>query len=255
MWKLDPGAPVPLWLPGPTPGPFVVAFTTRLGGVSAPPFDTLNLGRSTVDRPEAVAENRRRVLVALALAPERIATAGQVHGTDAVRVAGPGHVPGCDGLVTTEPGLALAVTTADCMSLIFTAPGVVGVAHSGWRGTAAGMPTAALDAVREAGRVSARDVTVHLGPCIRGCCYEVGREVAALFPAEATTWSGASCRLDLPTAARIQLGAAGVTSVEDTGACTACEPAHYFSHRRDRGACGRHWAVAALRDVRDGGRV
>src|SRR6267378_775426 len=231
MWQLDPDTPLPLWKPqlrDPTPET-VLAFTTRRGGVSAPPFDSLNLGRSTTDRADAVIENRRRVLTVLGLDPARAVTAGQVHGADVSRASAPGHIPGCDALLTTTPGLGLAVTTADCMSLLYTAPGVVAAAHSGWRGTAAGMPVSTLEAVREAGQVSPRDVTVHIGPCIRGCCYEVGREVAALFPAEAISWSGDSCRLDLPTVARLQLDAAGVAAIHDTGACTACEPAWYFS--------------------------
>ena len=256
MWTRDAERPVPLWRPGAgADARAILAFTTRRGGVSAPPFDTLNLGRSTVDLPGAVRENRRRVLDALGLDPERIVTAGQVLGADVVRADLPGHVPGCDALVTTRAGLALAVTAADCMPLVFAAPGVVAVAHSGWRGTAAGVLVATLRAVCEAGGVAPSDVTVHLGPCIRGCCYEVGPDVAAIFPAESLRRDGDRVRLDLPTVARAQLAAAGVLNLEDTGACTACEPYWYFSHRRDRGATGRHWAVAALHDVRTGAGV
>jgi len=126
MWTRDAERPVPLWRPGAgADARAILAFTTRRGGVSAPPFDTLNLGRSTVDLPGAVRENRRRVLDALGLDPERIVTAGQVHGADVVRADLPGHVPGCDALVTTRAGLALAVTAADCMPLVFVAPGMV----------------------------------------------------------------------------------------------------------------------------------
>ena len=255
MWKLNADASVPLWRPAATDADFVLAFTTRRGGVSAPPFDALNLGRSTTDEPDAVTENRRRVLAALALDRVHLATAGQVHGARVVRVEGAGHPPDCDGLLTTCRGVALAVTTADCMSMLYAAPRGVAVAHSGWRGTAAGMPEVALNALREAAGVPADQISVHLGPCIRGCCYEVGPDVAKLFPAAAVTPSRDRFRLDLPTVARLQLRAAGVVEVHDTGACTACEAHWYFSHRRDRGACGRHWAIAALRDLRTGGEV
>jgi YfiH family protein len=223
-----------------------LAFSTRRGGVSPPPFDTLNLGRSSADRPEFVAENRRRFLAALELEHAPLATAGQVHGRRVEHARSAGHHADCDALITTTPGLVLAVTTADCMSLLLTAEGAVGAVHSGWRGTASGMPLAALEAVCDAGRVPSRDVTVHLGPCIRGCCYEIGPEVAERFPAESLRAEGGRTFLDLPTAARMQLMARGVTRIHDTGACTACEPHWYFSHRRDRGSCGRHWAIATL---------
>ena len=247
MWSLRVNDAVPLWrLRAPDPDA-VLAFSTRRGGVSAPPFDTLNVGRSSPDSAAEVAENRRRALSAAGLDPLRVVTAGQMHGATVVRVDRPGHSPGCDALVTRAPGLTLAVTTADCMSLLYSAPGAVAAAHSGWRGTAAGMPLATLDAVCRSAACEPQQVTVHFGPCIRRCCYEVGPEVAAAFPAAAVTHDAGSIRLDLPTAAQEQLRAAGVVRIHDTGACTACEPHWYFSHRRDRGACGRHWAIAALR--------
>jgi hypothetical protein len=255
MWTLDADRPVPLWRPEPPNAAAVLAFSTRRGGVSEPPFDTLNLGRSSLDRPERVAENRQRFLTATGLAAAPLATAGQVHGRRVSRVRAAGHHDDCDALVTTERRMALAVTTADCMSLLYAAPGAVAAAHSGWRGTADGMPAAALEAVCEAAGVPARDVTVHLGPCIRGCCYEVGPEVAARFPAEALRTAAGRITLDLPTAARLQLLSKGVTHIHDTGACTACEPAWYFSHRRDHGSCGRHWAIAALTPDEISGRV
>ena len=255
MWKLDAEAPLPLWRPDDTDSEFVLAFSTRRGGVSAPPFDTLNLGRSTPDDPASVHENRRRVLEALGVDEECLATAGQVHGAAVRDAAAPGHVADCDGLLTRSPGLALAVTSADCMPILYAAAGTVAAAHSGWRGTVLGMPVAALDAVRAAAGVTADHVAVHLGPCIRGCCYQVGPEVARQFPAAAITPSGDRFLLDLPTAARLQLRAAGVQRIEDVGACTACEPYFYYSHRRDHGASGRQWAIAALRNRRTGGRV
>lgn len=248
MWTLDDDAPLPHWRPAHAPPPVRLAFSTRRGGVSEAPFASLNLGRSTVDRPEAVAENRSRFLAALGLEPARLATAGQVHGVRVVEVAGPGHQPECDALVTRVPGLALAVTTADCMSLLYVAPGGVAAAHSGWRGTADGMPAAALGALCTVAGCTPESVHVHLGPCIRGCCYEVGRDVADHFPAAAVRETGDRPRLDLPTAARLALEASGVPagSIHDTGACSACEPYWYFSHRRDHGRTGRMWGVAAL---------
>jgi hypothetical protein len=248
MWTLDSRSAVPAWrFPPARPGT-ILAFSTRRGGVSEGPYRSLNLGRSTRDRPEAVEENRRRLLAALGLDPLRLANAGQVHGTAVARVSAPGLRPDCDALVTTTPGLALAVTAADCLPILYAARGAVGAAHAGWRGTAEGASEAALAALCAAAGATPGAVTIHLGPCIRGCCYEVGPEVAARFPAAALRRHGAALHLDLPTAARMRLIAAGVTpqAIHDTGACTACEPQSYFSHRRDRGLTGRQWGVVAL---------
>src|SRR5882672_5087506 len=142
MWTLERDAAVPVWQPRDASPGAVLLFSTRRGGVSRAPYDSLNLGRSTLDAPAAVAANRERLLAVAALAPQQLATAGQVHGSNVIEVSAPGHQPGCDALLTRTPGVVLAVTTADCMSLLYRAPGVVAAAHSGWRGTAGGMPVA-----------------------------------------------------------------------------------------------------------------
>jgi YfiH family protein len=257
MWILDDGAAVPSWRPR-TPHPAaILMFSTRRGGVSRPPYDFLNLGKSTADDPDAVATNRERLLAAAGLTPARLATAGQVHGTRVVRVDAPGHHPECDALVTCEPDVVLAVTTADCMPILYLAPGAVAAAHSGWRGTADGMPVAALEAVCTLAGCAPDAVEVAIGPAIRGCCYEVAEDVAARFPAAAVRATDGRPRLDLPTATRLALMAAGVRAeaLHDTGACTSCEPSLYYSHRRDHGRTGRHWGVAArVVERRESGR-
>ncbi|MEK7330425.1 MAG: laccase domain-containing protein, partial [Candidatus Eisenbacteria bacterium] len=144
MWTLDSRSALPAWRYEPARPAAILAFSTRRGGVSDGPYHSLNLGRSSRDRPEAVDENRRRLLVALGIDPARLANAGQTHGAAVARVAGPGLHPGCDALLTTTPGLALAVTAADCLPILYAAPGAVAAAHSGWRGTAEGAPEVAL---------------------------------------------------------------------------------------------------------------
>jgi hypothetical protein len=249
MWTLDRDAAVPTWGSTPADPACVLAFSTRRGGLSAPPWDSLNLGLSVGDRRPSVLENRRRLLECLGLDSARLATAGQVHGASVRLVSHPGHQPECDVLLTLTPGLALAVSTADCMGLLFAAPGAVAAAHAGWRGTLAGCPAAALRALGAAAGVPAGAARVILGPCIRACCYEVGPDLARRFPAAAVRSSDGLLYLDLPTAARLQLLDAGLPpeAFEDTGACTACEPAWYFSHRRDAGRTGRLWGLATLR--------
>jgi YfiH family protein len=257
MWTLDRSAAVPAWRvasdrtrpDSSAPGDPCLAFSTRRGGVSQGPYRSLNLGRYTEDDPVAVTENRRRWLTSLGLNPARLANAGQVHGRAVAQVSAPGLQPECDVLVTTTPGLALAVTAADCLPLLLSAPGAVAAAHSGWRGTADGAPEAALSAVCAASHTGPERVTIHLGPGIRGCCYRVGPEVADRFPVSAVRRDEGGLWLGLPTAVRLRLLEAGVPpgSIHDTGACTACEPEWYFSHRRDQGRTGRQWGVIALR--------
>jgi hypothetical protein len=248
MWRLDAEAAVPCWRPESAPDGLTLAFTTRRGGVSESEFESLNLGGSSGDREDAVRENRRRVLQALGLSGAHLATAGLVHGAEVATARAPGHTPGCDALLTRERGIALAITTADCLPIILTLPGTVAVAHCGWRGTLAGLPARALDACCAAAGAAPREVTAHLGPCIRPCCYEVGPEVARQFPASVGSVVEGRHRLDLAAAARLQLLDSGVPpeAIFDTRACTCCSPGWYFSHRRDGSRYGRHWALAAM---------
>src|SRR5262249_24325296 len=121
-WRLDTGAPVPLWRPiGLPPRAPELGFSPRPSGRRPGPPDTLNLGRSTEDRPEAVAENRRRILQASGFAPDRLVTLGQVHGARVAEVSTPGLQPESDGAVTRTHGLALAVTGADCLPILYVA--------------------------------------------------------------------------------------------------------------------------------------
>jgi hypothetical protein len=205
-------------------------FTTRRGGVSAQPFDSLNLGRWTDDEPAAVAENRARVLALTGA--ERFAFGRQVHGA-AVREDGDGEE--ADAQITRRPGVAPMVLTADCMPIALAAPGGAGMVHAGWRGLADGVVEAAVAAL---GGVTAAAI----GPCARGCCYEVGdevREALGLAPA------GGPALVDLPALARERLARLGVDAVHDTELCTMCtEPSLFFSHRRDGPRTGRQAGVA-----------
>jgi purine-nucleoside/S-methyl-5'-thioadenosine phosphorylase / adenosine deaminase len=141
------------------------------------------------------------------------------------------------------------VTGADCLPIVFVTARAVAAAHSGWRGTADHLPDLTLAALCAVAACGPEHVRVHLGPCIRGCCYAVGPEVARRFPAAAVDRSGPNLRLDIVIATRIQLLDAGVaaSALSDAGACTSCQPAWYFSHRRDAGRTGRHWGVVAKR--------
>lgn len=244
------------------------AFSTRLGGVSEAPFDSLNLGLLTEDEPAAAA-NRGRLASALGLAPERIVFARQVHGADLVhhpsgdlRSSRPfgthtvtkeqfDAVVEADGHVVAEPGLAALVFVADCLPVALRGPGGVAVLHCGWRPLAAGI------LARGAEAVGATEAAI--GPGIGPCCYEVGDEVVEVFAdlgdgiasgdgpqSEAGVNLSTGRRLDLPEVARRLLGEAGVERVESADLCTSCNPELFFSHRRDAGRTGRQAGLAWL---------
>ncbi len=182
-------------------------------------------------------EARRAAAVRLGIG-ERWATVDQVHGGDVVVVDQPGSAGPADAVVTTVPGLPLAVFTADCLGVVLTAPDVVGVAHAGWRGVAAGVLESTLDVMTQHGR---GPVSAHIGPAIGPCCFEVGDDVAGLFAGDERMTSWGTTSVDLVSAARRRLG--GIEVVSD-GRCTACGGGP--SHRRD-GTPERLAAIGWLR--------
>jgi YfiH family protein len=220
-----------------------VLFTTRRGGVSAGPFASLNLGRSTGDDAAAVAENHVRLAGLAGLAAGRIAQGGQVHGRDVVRhsQAPSGRTAPADGQATNVPELGVLVLTADCLPVALAADGAVAMVHAGWRGLAAGVLDEGIAALRDLGADG--PVRAAIGPGAGGCCYEVGDEVREAFADVPEARDGR--RIDLARVARARLDAAGAAEVHAAGLCTMCD-ARFFSHRRDRGVTGRQGGVAWL---------
>ncbi|PZS34919.1 MAG: peptidoglycan editing factor PgeF [Pseudonocardiales bacterium] len=218
--------------------------TTRVGGVSAPPYDSFNLGRGSGDEPAAVSANRARLAASLRLPEDRLVWMRQVHGATVHTVDGPraAPLPQGDGLVTTERGLALVALAADCVPVLLAdaTAGVVGAAHAGRSGAAAGVAVAAVHAMMALGADPA-GIDVLLGPAVCGRCYEVPAdlqaEVEAALPGSATTTSRGTPGLDLRAGLARQLQAAGVGAVVVDPACTV-EDTRFFSHRRD-GVTGR----------------
>lgn len=229
-----------------TIGPATLIFTTRRGAVSAPPYDTLNLGLHVGDCNAAVIENRRSLWSAVAPGAAAPVLAQQVHGAGAavVRAADAGRgwstrdtaVPHTDALVTREAGGSLAILVADCAPVALVGPdGVLAIAHAGWRGLVGGIREAALQRMAELGAGSPREHQAVGGPCIRGCCYEVGEEVWRCFPEAclAPAQSPHARRLDLMAAVSHRLREAGLLpqQIHTLGLCTACHPDLFFSHR------------------------
>jgi hypothetical protein len=233
------------------PGPYDVAFSTRLGGVSEGPFESLNLGILTGDEPELVIENRARLCHKVGAEPERATMLWQQHGAGVVRAsadrgvmtAGFDHPPG-DVLWSDEPGLAMMLITADCLPVaVARANGVapaLAVLHVGWRGLLEGIADAAT-APLGGGRLEAV-----VGPGIGPCCYEVGEEVAGPFRERFGEDVLHGRALDLYAATEKALYGAGCARVERVEMCTSCHPDLFFSHRRHGGRTGRQGVIARI---------
>lgn len=216
------------------------AFSTRVGGVSPGPFESLNLGLLTGDEPENVRENRRRLTGALGIDPAGVLAGRQVHGAEIALHEEPqsgapfaratAHPLEVDGHATQSRGLTPLVLVADCLPIALAGPGGVAMVHGGWRGLAGG--------IVERGARAVDAVAAAVGPGIGRCCYEVGPEVLEAFePLGPGVADGRM--LDLPEVARRLLVACGVEAVEVSESCVSCEADLFFSHRRDAGRTGR----------------
>ncbi len=217
-------------------------FTTRRGGHSSGPYASLNLGHKTQDAPGNVVANQAALEALIATPVTRCA---QVHGTDVVDAAvAPAGLPQADGQVTTTPGVAPMVLTADCLPVVLAGQGGVAVLHAGWRGLAGGILSRGVQALHRAGVRG--QLVAAIGPGVGGCCYEVGEEVLAAFaPYGEDVRHGA--RIDLKAVAARILRNEGVGDVHDVGLCTMCsDPSLFFSHRRDSGVTGRQAGLAWL---------
>jgi polyphenol oxidase len=229
---------------------FQHGFTTRQGGRSEPPFDSLNLGGRVGDDPASVAANWALVERETGLSFARVS---QVHGARAVRLdAASPPVEEADAVITRRPGLAACVSVADCVPILLADPGsgAVAAVHAGWRGTVARVAAEAVRALSaEAGSAPERLLAV-VGPSIGPCCYEVSPDLAARFAAELgpeVVRGGPAPALDLWAANGAVLRAAGVRPdrIETLCRCTSCERDLLFSHRRDAGRTGRQIAFIA----------
>ena len=212
--------------------------TTRAGGVSAPPFDSFNMGDHVGDDPKAVATNRERLATTIGLGVDGVVWMNQVHGDRVVAVDGPvpSAVDATDGLVTTTAGLALAVVTADCVPVLMAdaRAGVIAAVHAGRVGAQKGIVARAVEAMVAQG-AKVEDVSVLLGPAVSGRNYEVpdamAAEVEAAVPGSRTTTVRGTAGLDLRAGITRQLTTLGVKSVDVDPRCTV-DDANLFSHRR-----------------------
>lgn len=269
-------------------------FSTRIGGVSKIyGGGTLNLGFTAQDSPSAVVRNRQLLLAALKkptvqsnASGERLplATLRQVHSDLIHRISEfPASTLVGDGLITNQPGIFLAVLTADCLPVVLVDPRkrAVGVFHAGWRGTAKRIVEKGVGEMRRHFGTRPVDLKAAIGPGIRGCCYQVGPDVRQVFEAQfdygkdlfRETKDSDEVRerypllflsarapghselpkkifLDLAAANRRQLLAAGVQAknISDLGLCTSCRMDLFFSHRAEKGITGRMMAMVGIRN-------
>lgn len=232
---------------------------TRAGGMSAAPWNSLNLGGNVGDDPLAVRENHRRMYAALGVNGDRASTVWQVHSADVVYAAGP--VPGrrwlaaADAMMTDQPDTPLAMRFADCTPILVcdTRRGAVGMAHAGWRGTVQGISGELVRAMIEAFGSRPADLVAGIGPSIGPEHYQVGEEVVEAVKAHFGATDGLIARnpddgtayLDLWAANRLDLERAGVAQVEVAGLSTAAHTSEFYSHRAEKGRTGRFGAVIA----------
>ena len=235
-------------LDAPLPAPARGVFTTRPGGVSLPPWDSLNLAVHVDDAFAKVQENRARLVEALGV--DGLAFGKQVHG-DGVRVVRglskktSRGLDDTDGLVTTVPGIALVMMGADCLPVLLAGEGVVGAAHVGRGGLVRQVLARVVDVMRAEGAAA---LTAVIGPGICGACYEVPPSMAGeaekAVPGSRSSTRTGTTGIDLTAGATSQLERLGV-EVTTVGGCTLEQPERFFSYRRD-GVTGRHGGAVWL---------
>ena len=245
---------------------FPNAFSTRGGGVSPFPENSLNLAGFDEDSAENIRENRRR-LIRLLGGEWTLAACWQVHGLE-VRVVRDAEDTQserehCDALTTRAPGVLLGVKTADCVPVLLADArrGACAAVHAGWRGTLAGIAGRALERMRDEFGTDPAEVSAAIGPAARACCYEVGAEVVNAFRAKFsnadslfTPTHDGHALVDIQLANRQQLVEAGVAAgrVHTLPLCTICRPELFFSYRREKklyGRTGRLLSVIGMRNA------
>ena len=224
----------------------VHGFSTRFGGVSPSPFDSLNLGVNTEDKIRNIQLNQNRFLNALDIPKSRLAIPRQIHNDRVEYVETPGRVFESDALITNRTEIALSIQVADCVPIFLYEPSVpcIGLIHAGWKGTALNISKNTVLAMSRHFHADPGLIQAFIGPSIGPCCYHVGPEVLNHF----TSVTADSC-LDLWQVNISQMQSAGIQPdhIESSGICTRCNSGFFFSYRASRGVTGRMMAVIMLR--------
>lgn len=235
----------------------VHAFTTRLGGNSAEPLDSFNLGRhwKTDESKVDALNNRDRLCSALGVSYDRLVVPAQVHSSRVAWTHGPNSFPDVDAVGTSTANTPILLHYADCVPIILVdkTKKAICVIHAGWRGTAGGIAKNAVEKLREELGSNPQDMLAAVGPAIGSCCYPTGNDVAEQLNATVQNTDGlieyrdGQPHPDLKAVNGRQLLESGVGQVDLSSACTACRPELFYSHRRFNGATGRQGAIAAIK--------
>jgi YfiH family protein len=224
------------------------AFSTRNGGVSQPPFDTLNLGYNTEDLAESPKENRKLFFQYLGISENTLAIPMQVHGDQIRKVDNPGQYPSTDALITRNSNVTLIVQVADCVPVYLYDPvqRAAGLVHAGWRGSALQITLKTVKEMTLQFGSKTEDILAFIGPSIGPCCYEVGSEVIHQFPEQFVKQK----RLDLWQVNKSQLMDAGLlyNHIDMALLCTVCHTEFFFSHRASGDKTGRMMAILKVND-------
>ena len=241
--------------------PVICATSTRRGGVSSKPYESLNLAYHVNDNPISVTENRQRFCKEIGIDVSSLVLARQVHG-DRIEIVeskdtGRGAygiedaIPDTDAMITTSKSISIGILTADCVPVMIFDPVklAIGVAHAGWKGTILMLPAKTVLKMKESFGTDPSDCMVVLGPSIGFCCYEVGEELISQFDkAFGTGKCTKGNKLDLPRAVEYQLVDVGVSmdNITSEGSCTACNLNLFYSHRAENGITGRMMSIMRL---------
>ncbi len=229
----------------------VFGISTRNGGISNPPYG-LNLSYNVGDNDGHVNKNRELFFGQLQIPLNRLAFPGQVHGNKVTRVYEPGKVDQCDGLVTSEKNVYLAVSVADCLPIFLYDPAhhAVAAIHSGWKGSRLRILSLAIKKMMSEFDSQPAQLLAYIGQSAGVCCYEIGEDVAVQFGNEYVERSpGKKPHLNLKKYNRDLLTSEGVgpANVEIVSDCTICNPTKYHSYRRDGAISGRMMGVIGLK--------
>lgn len=223
----------------------LAAESTRHGGVSPYPFQSLNLGYYTSDDPQNIRENRDRFFACLGISESQVASSHQVHGDRVLLAGSAGRYEGYDALITNTPGVFVYVTMADCTPVLVCDPAnrAVAAIHAGWKGTVERIVGKTLEVMSRHFGTMPAGCLAYVGTCIDECSYEVGKEVGERFDPGFARWDEASGKyfVDLKAANAAQLEGAGILreNIEISPFSTVLHNEDYFSHRKEKGMTGR----------------
>jgi len=241
----------------------IQGFTTRHEGVSRPPYNSLNLGTTTLDQQHNVEGNRSLLMRAFDVANNALLTVRQVHGNDILVVDTPNEdvshflTVESDAIITNQTGLMVGVCVADCVPILMLDPvkRVVAAVHAGWQGTASKLASKTVAAMKSQFGCNPESLQAAIGPCISQCCYEVDAPVKQAFLQNGLAWDSVAVasgdkkwRLDLTAANRELLISAGIpsSSIKTSDMCVCCQRELFFSYRRDNGETGRQMGFIML---------